>query len=205
MKEDEMDRFLAIFLPLFFIAYLGVAFLWRSWVVYRRTGVNPYVLGGSDSAHDYIGRTMKLTIIGVLVAVGFFSFWPVGYDYLGPIRWLEGVWVAVAGVVMLLVSFLWTALAQAQMGDSWRIGIDHERETGLIEGGVFAFSRNPIFLGMRVSMLGLFLCLPNALTFAAFVLSEVLLQVQVRLEEEHLTRLHGQAYRAYQGRVRRWL
>jgi protein-S-isoprenylcysteine O-methyltransferase Ste14 len=200
-----MHAFLRVFLPVFFIAYLGVAFLWRSWVVYRRTGVNPYVLGSGDGPHDFIGRTMKFTIMGVLVAVGLYTFWPAGYIYLGPIRWLDRGWVQAAGVTMLLASFAWTAAAQAQMGDSWRIGIDHARETELVEGGIFSRSRNPIFLGMRVSMLGLFLCLPNALTFATFVLGEALMQVQVRLEEEHLTRLHGEAYRVYQGRVRRWI
>ena len=31
------------------------------------------------------------------------------------------------------------------------------------------------------------------------------MQVQVRLEEQHLTSLHGKVYEAYRAQVRRWL
>ncbi len=54
-------------------------------------------------------------------------------------------------------------------------------------------------------LLGLLLVLPNAVTLATCVLGMALIQIQVRLEEEHLIQLHGEAYRAYQQRVRRWL
>jgi protein-S-isoprenylcysteine O-methyltransferase Ste14 len=36
-------------------------------------------------------------------------------------------------------------------------------------------------------------------------LKDVLMQIQVRLEEEHLTRVHSPAYQAYRLRTRRWL
>jgi len=74
-----------------------------------------------------------------------------------------------------------------------------------VQQGVFALSRNPIFLGMQFMLLGLLLVLPNAVTLATCVLGMALIQIQVRLEEEHLIQLHGEAYRAYQQRVRRWL
>jgi protein-S-isoprenylcysteine O-methyltransferase Ste14 len=32
------------------------------------------------------------------------------------------------------------------MGNSWRIGIDEEKDSALVESGVFRRSRNPIFL-----------------------------------------------------------
>jgi len=66
-------------------------------------------------------------------------------------------------------------------------------------------SRNPIFLGMRVMLLGLFLIVPNVVTFAILITGELLIQTQVRLEEDFLSRIHGQAYLAYQKQVRRWL
>ena len=34
---------------------------------------------------------------------------------------------------------------------------------------------------------------------------ELLIQIQVRLEEEFLTRTHGESYLAYQKQVRRWI
>lgn len=200
-----MDAFLRLFLPLYLALFLGAAFIWRSWVVYRRTGINPFVLGNSDSAHDFLGKIFRFVIVALILDVLLFAIWPGVHVYAGPLVWLQRPWIAIAGVVLLIASFLWIVVAQAQMGNAWRIGIDQERETDLVDSGVFGMSRNPIFLGMRFSLLGFFLALPDAVMLTIFVLGEVLIQVQVRLEEEHLAASHGEAYESYRRRVRRWL
>jgi protein-S-isoprenylcysteine O-methyltransferase Ste14 len=51
-------------------------------------------------------------------------------------------------------------IAQYQMSNSWRIGIDEKNKTELVTKGIF-YSRNPIFLGMIISILGIFLILPT--------------------------------------------
>jgi protein-S-isoprenylcysteine O-methyltransferase Ste14 len=91
------------------------------------------------------------------------------------------------------------------MGNSWRIGIDEEKKTPLVQSGLFRFSRNPIFLGMIITLLGVFLTIPNALTLLFLSLGFVLIQIQVRLEEEFLTRTQGEGYAEYRRQVRRWL
>jgi protein-S-isoprenylcysteine O-methyltransferase Ste14 len=58
---------------------------------------------------------------------------------------------------------------------------------------------------MRVMLLGLFLTLPTAITFTILVVGELLIQIQVRLEEDFLTRTHGKNYLAYRKQVRRWI
>ena len=58
---------------------------------------------------------------------------------------------------------------------------------------------------MRVLLIGLFLVAPNALTLLAFGLGDVLMQVQVRLEEEHMAKLHGEMFEEYKKKVRRWI
>lgn len=85
------------------------------------------------------------------------------------------------------------------------MGIDRANQTALIRRGPFALSRNPIFLGMRLNLLGLFLVLPNAVTLGVLVAGELLMQVQVRLEEQHLSQMHGQEYAEYRQQVPRWL
>ncbi|GAB2677359.1 hypothetical protein GCM10027036_33980 [Flavihumibacter cheonanensis] len=66
-----------------------------------------------------------------------------------------------------------------------------------------AYSRNPIFLGMLFSVFGLFLVLPNLITFFVSCCSYIVIQIQIRLEEEFLGRQHGEAYTRYKERVRR--
>ena len=85
------------------------------------------------------------------------------------------------------------------------IGIDTEHRTELVDSGLFGISRNPIFLALRVTQLGFLLTLPNVLMLVAVVMGEVSMQIQVRLEEEHLRGMHGEAYEAYSRKVRRWL
>lgn len=194
---------LRYFLPLYLFAYFGAAFFWRSFMVWKKTGVNPVVFKGADNAHDFIGRIFELVFALVLAVVLAYSFLPEVYRYAVPIGWLEHAWLKSVGVALLLVSLGWTVLAQAQMGESWRIGIDQEHRTSLVRSGVFGLSRNPIFLGMILTLLGLFLVIPNAVTLLIFVMGGVLIQVQVRLEEEFLARNHGDEYAQYRRRVRR--
>src|SRR5687767_5871133 len=200
-----MLRLLKYFLPAYLIAYVLAAFVWRSYTVWKRTGVNPVVFKRSDDAHDFIGRVFILLFALIAAVVLAYSSSPELYRYSVPIEWLDHTWLKWVGIALLLLSLLWTVLAQARMGESWRIGIDREHQTPLVQAGVFGFSRNPIFLGMMFTLLGPFLVLPNAFTLLVFVLGVVLINIQVRLEEEFLSRTHGEDYASYCRRVRRWL
>ena len=200
-----LENQLKYFLPAYLAAYFFAAFFWRSYAVWKRTNVNPLVFKGSDDAHDYIGRVFKLMFGAIVAVVVIYSTSERLYQYLMPIGWLEHLILQSAGVVLLLMSLAWTVVAQAQMGESWRIGIDQDHRTPLVRKGVFGLSRNPIFLGMMITLLGLFLVIPNTLTLLTFVTGVVLIQIQVRLEEEFLGRVHGEEYAEYRRNVRRWL
>jgi protein-S-isoprenylcysteine O-methyltransferase Ste14 len=188
----------------YFIAYLLLAFVWRSVIVYKRFGKNPLVLPNRDDAYGYVGRAFKAVVFLVAGIVTLNAFAPSLVASLGPILPLQTATVALVGWALLAASLLVLLAAQAQMGSSWRIGIDEENKTDLVRTGLFARSRNPIFLAMRVNLLGLLLVLPNAVTLTLFVAGEVLMQVQVRLEEVHLLCLHAKQYQDYCASVRRW-
>lgn len=144
VKEyDLMENLLKYLLPIYLVAYFFAAFFRRSFVVWKWTGVNPLVFEGTDNAHDYIGRVFKLLFAAVVVVVVVYPTSEWLYEYLTPIIWLERRWLRVAGVVLLLASPAWTVVAQAQVGESWRIGIDEEHRTLLVRRGVFGHSRTP--------------------------------------------------------------
>ncbi len=196
---------LKIYLPIYFVAYIMLSFVLPSWRVYRQTGINPITFGKTDNAHDFIGLQMKVFTALLAVAILLFSFYPVGYRYLVPIIYLVKPLVFWVGMGFMHISLLWIIIAQYQMGQSWRIGIDEANQTELKQVGLFGMSRNPIFLGMVVSLLGIFLVLPNILTAICLVSSYLLIAIQIRLEEEFLQKQHGDAYTAYKNNVRRWL
>ena len=189
----------------YYVVVFIVAFVYRSLLVYRRTGVNPLVLPSGADAYGYVARAFKVVIAGIGGVVIALAIWPESHIYFGRWNALSISALAFAGWALLATSLIWLLIAQAQMGASWRIGIDDKRRTELVQHGLFTLSRNPIFLAMRVNLLGLFLVFPSAVTAALLVAGEILMQVQVRLEEQHLMNLHGQIYDAYQTKVRRWL
>lgn len=200
---------LSILLLVYLLLFFGLAFFWRSYRVWRTTGINPYRLANQeyqrDDVHGLVSRLFRLTLVGTaLVVLAYAIFRPL-YAFFAPFTWLERPIVLGVGWVLLLSALIWVLVAQFQMGNSWRIGIDTEHRTELVTQGVFNLSRNPIFLGMRVMLVGLFLTLPNALTLALWFLGDSLMQVQVYLEETHLRGLHGKVYDQYCLQVRRWL
>lgn len=192
-------------LLVYLLVYVLVAFVWRSVLIWKRTRINPYVLSADDSAHGYVGRAMRLLMLSLALEILVLNVVPEASTWLGTLPALRTPGVVWTGWVLLLTSLGWIALAQAHLGASWRIGVDESARTALVQQGVFARSRNPIFLGMRLNLLGLLLVAPNALTLAVLVAGEVLMQVQVRLEEAYLERVHGEAYLAYRQHVPRWL
>jgi len=196
---------LRYFLPAYLLVYVVTAFVWRSYRVWKRTGINPVTFKGSDSAHDLIGRFFKVVFVLVTADVLVYSFVPRFYKYCSPFEWLMNSRVCIVGIALMVLSLIWTVIAQAQMRESWRIGIDSEHKTSLVETGVFSISRNPIFVGMIITLLGLFLVIPDALSFVALIMVTTLIAIQVRLEEEFLRKTHGDEYALYCRRVRRWL
>lgn len=137
-----------------------------------------------------------------VVAYALFPNW---HDNFLPIIQLDNLTIKYVGLGLLFISLVWTVIAQGNMKNSWRIGIDTDTKTELVTSGLFSISRNPIFFGMILSLVGLFLTTPNALTALFLILGYVLIQIQIRLEEEFLTKEHGQAYIDYKQRVRRLL
>ncbi|MCR9251003.1 MAG: isoprenylcysteine carboxylmethyltransferase family protein [bacterium] len=198
-------NFYQVFLPIATLLYLLLVFVLRSVILWKQTGVNPFVFGNTERAHDYIGRVYKVMVFGTWISIGFYSFLPTLYSILVPIDYLEVEWLKVSGISLLAISFLWTSIAQYQMSKSWRIGIDYEEKTDLVSSGLFKYSRNPIFLGVLISYLGTFLIIPNILSFSIFLVTFVTIQTQVRLEEEYLENVQGQEYINYKKKVNRWL
>ncbi|MDP3927864.1 MAG: isoprenylcysteine carboxylmethyltransferase family protein [Bacteroidota bacterium] len=198
-----MDEILRLVLPIYFIIYFGLAFVLKSLLVAKKIGKYPLVLPKDDSAFGLIGRYFKLTLIAMFMYVLAFAFFPAWHAIFLPITALEVVAIKYIGLALLVVALIWTILAQKHMKNSWRIGIDNETKTELVTSGLFGLSRNPIFFGMILSLIGLFLSTPNAFTALFLILGYVLIQIQIRLEEDFLMKEHGEKYLRYKQKVRR--
>jgi hypothetical protein len=166
-----------------FVLGFALALVLRSWRVVRRTGINPVVLPNSDDAAGYVGRGFRLVLVCTALWVVLVAASPATAGRLGLFAPVPLGPLALLGwpIVAAALALMWAA--QEQMGASGRVGIDRKRATALV---------------------GLVLLVPAAPTLALLVAAEILIQVQVRLEEAHLSALHGGAYDDYRAQVRRW-
>lgn len=193
-----------IYILSFLVVYFLIVFVVPSVRVKRKTGINPYVFKNTDSAHDFLGK-VSAPITSLIFIVALVNLvYPVGMQYLAPFNWLEISVSKITGFAIVHLALLWIVIAQVQMSNSWRVGIDHSAKTELKTNGLFSISRNPVFLGMLITLAGVFFILANAITLLVFVASTLLFQVQVRLEEEYLKGVHGVPYSNYCLKVGRW-
>ena len=192
-----------IYIVAFLFLYFIFVFIFPTIRVKRKTGINAYVFNNTDSLQDYIRKV--LTLINFLVfSIVLVNLFPLVYQYLIPVRWLEISILKYTGFILIHLAFLWIVIAQVQMSNSWRVGIDLSTKTELKTKGLFSFSRNPVFLGMLITLAGIFLILPNAISLLVLVTSTLIFEIQIRLEEEYLAKKHGKPYVEYCKKVGRW-
>jgi protein-S-isoprenylcysteine O-methyltransferase Ste14 len=199
-----MKATIAADIALVLFAVFGVlGFGWRSWLQYRRTGST-----GFRGTSGRIGSTEWIAGVGFVVAlmVAVSAAILQRANVIQPIRILTAVWIQVTGIAVAVISIAATVYAQLEMGDSWRIGVDEQETTTLVHTGVFGRVRNPIYTAMFAFDLGVALVTPNLVACAGFILLVATIELQVRrVEEPHLLRTHGDAYRAYTARVGRFI
>ena len=200
-----METIIQFLLILFVVLYISCVFVGRTLIVWRKTKKFPITYGKTDSAHDFLGRIFKvlifLSIVSPIIYVTSGEF----YQYLLPIKLFEIETLQIIGLILAYSSMIWTILAQTQMGKSWRIGIDENSETELVQKGLFKFSRHPIYLGVMTTSLSLFLVLPNVLNLIIFLMTLLTIMVQARLEEEYMIKVYGEQYLRYSKNTSRWL
>lgn len=78
--------------------------------------------------------------------------------------------------------------------------------TALITTGLYAWSRNPIYVGLCLFNMGIGIASNNLWIFLSFIPGAVLVYYfAIAKEEAYLERRFGGEYLVYKGRVRRWL
>lgn len=109
-----------------------------------------------------------------------------------------GVSLCCAGLTLLLLSLV-------SFGKSFRVGIDTTHPGALVTNGIYAVSRNPIYVAFGLVLLGQFLVFPNWVMLGYVAAGCWLLHRQVLREEDFLSNQYGQEFAEYCHRVRRYL
>lgn len=121
--------------------------------------------------------------------------WPI----LGAAGPVLGFALAVAGIALM-------GAAVAQMARARTTVIPRRAPSALVTRGVFAFSRNPIYLGDALVVAGA--CLGFAAPYAlplVWVFAKIIEHRFIAGEEARLIEGFGAEYGLWAGRVRRWI
>jgi protein-S-isoprenylcysteine O-methyltransferase Ste14 len=164
----------------------------------RQTGTRAMHFGQLDKT-DFLIPPVALFYFYTIFAAAF--HWPLVSTQMffcaGVIAWI-GVALCYLGLLVLVASLV-------SFGRSFRVGIDVDQPDKLVTTGIFAVSRNPIYVGFALVLVGQFLVFPNWIPLAYLVGGFVLFHRQVLREESFMRQHYSDEYAEYCRRVRRYL
>ena len=188
--------------------FLGYVTLWlvKRRGDMRRTGHDPEVLGKAVTpVQVYFAQLIKVFTLSAIAMIGLHTFGPASWGALSRFDLLDDFHVDLAGALAGVLGLSICLIAQTTMGSSWRVGIDTEKQTKLVTNGIFKWIRNPTYLGLFILNLGVWLIWPTPFVATYGVVFFVVMEIQVRCEEEHLLGIHGGDYVSYIKTTRRYL
>lgn len=195
---------LPAWLPFAALALIIALSAFRVWRISRVHGVKAFSFGRHAPIQGIAERNWKLAVVSALGVAAVAWLAPEWEATLGRPDWADASGLRWGAAALFLASALVIVIAQVQMGASWRVGVPAEGPGSLVAHGLFAWSRNPIFVGMLGTVLALFLWSPHIVSAAILAAAWTLTLVQVRIEEEALREKHGDSYESYAARVGRW-
>jgi len=134
-----------------------------------------------------------------LLLMWFMDYFIPVYDYVSPP-------IAYAGIIGVLGGIVIAAIAARRFKEADTGIKPFDEATALVTGGFYRFTRNPMYLGMFLLLLGVAFLMGSVgalLPIPVFML--IIRNHFVLGEERFMEAAFGQQYRDYKTRVRRWL
>jgi len=130
----------------------------------------------------------------------------IGLHYVMPImRVVPAPW-SYSGALLVVLGLVISATGA---GAFKRVGtpvVPFEPSTTLVTDGLYQFTRNPMYLGLVLALLGAAILLGSLGAFVTVPVFAWILHSQfIKGEERFLEEIFGERYLAYKQRVRRWL
>lgn len=166
-------------------------------VLLRRTGTRAMHFGELDKT-DFLIPPVALFYFYTVFAAAF--GWPLASSQ----RFFQSTIAAWFGVGLCAVGVLILVASLVSFGNSFRVGIDTDQPGRLVTTGIFAVSRNPIYVGFFIFLVGQLLVFPNWVPLIYLVGATALFHRQVLREEGFMRQHYGQEYVEYCRHVRRY-
>ena len=126
--------------------------------------------------------------------------------YLMPVAHLIYVPLRLCGGVFILAGLAITTTAAWAFKHANTPIRPFELATTLVITGIYRYTRNPMYLGMLIMLVGTWIALGKlSPVFVIPIFFFILLEGFVKPEEEVLEKIFGDKYRDYKSSVRRWI
>jgi protein-S-isoprenylcysteine O-methyltransferase Ste14 len=133
----------------------------------------------------------------------------IAIHFLVPFSLPQGIFRQVlipAGIVLIITGFVLIASARREFASFSQPTDPSQPTSKVINTGVFAISRNPLYLGAVAVFLGLALALNMLWALVTLLLSIIICHyVLIVPEERYLAAKFGEEYKEYTASVHRWL
>jgi protein-S-isoprenylcysteine O-methyltransferase Ste14 len=128
-------------------------------------------------------------------------------NWLMPLPFLSSVvsagWLGAIIFALALALVAWAIFTMTRAGSNVPTNLP---TTTIVETGPYRFTRNPIYLGMVLGLIGLAVAFNGPWLLMTLVPFALVIHYGVIIREEaYLERKFGDVYRRYRARVRRWV
>lgn len=161
----------------------------------------PVAVNGGLTAIALESKLPPAALVAVTASLMWFAAQSPALDFALPANVLSSIAGVLAGALICLAGVLSFRRAKTTVNP-----MKPDSASALVASGVYRYSRNPMYLGFLLILLGWALWLSNVLAFVllpAFVL--YMNRFQIRPKERALHSRFGRDYSEYQAKVRRWL
>ena len=163
----------------------------------KRLGIKAIRFGEMDKK-DFLILPFALLLFYIIFASAF-DLPKIGIELFNNefVGWI-GVGICAMGILLFIYALV-------SFGKSFRVGLDEDHPGELVTAGAFSISRNPIYTGFGLVLMGVFLIIPNWIILIYVFAGLWLFNRQILLEEQSLKKIYGEKYTEYCKRVRRFL
>ncbi len=194
---------------LFFLILLILYFLHNLFLTTyfkRKFKKNDYFIGekAPNEMQKFFGKSFYLIIVYYIIIMAYlftgFNFW----GLISNISLIDSAAFKIIGFAAGIIFIALMTMARLNLGSSWRVGLDPNTQDKLVTTGFYKFIRNPYFTFLLWFQFSLILIVPNAIAIFAFIQGYLLINLQVREEEEFLKEKYGENYISYKNNVGRF-
>lgn len=170
-------------------------------ILIQKKGLDPH---GTHEGCSALSRLTPISITIWLLFVILYIFFDDNIKKIWSFDLLISDTFIIIGMIVTILGFIIEVVSIKALGLNYRIDIPKEK-IELVTSGIYRHMRNPIYFGLYLLLIGIFLIIPNVISLIILIANIFTFNSKARDEERFLSTRFGEIYEEYKNRVRRYL